>query len=318
MVRTQPAFDLLQRSVIVTGTHYSMTTLVGRLLATAPEFHILHEPTNPEPTLSYVSINPPNWYEFYTSERVAELADFLAKAIVGRGFPAELMRRATTVRSPRQALQVVRYCQRTLPMMLKPQPAVLKDPFLIFSAAALQEMFGMQVVLTIRHPCAFVESFKRAGHGFDFANLMQPDLLQALPEEAETIAQLAQEPGALVTQASHLWRIIYLFAVKYLVDNTRTLVLRQDQMVENTAPTIDGLFEFCGASRTAAVEAFLSKNLSAGRQDFDQGGSYIRRDGQATLNKWKNRLSPNEVSDIRRRTGEVAAQLGYDAESWRY
>ncbi|NNC60428.1 MAG: hypothetical protein HKO05_10610 [Erythrobacter sp.] len=49
---------MLARSVIVTGTHYSTTTLVGALLQTAPEFHLLHEPLNPWPTLSYDSLEP--------------------------------------------------------------------------------------------------------------------------------------------------------------------------------------------------------------------------------------------------------------------
>lgn len=316
MVRTPPASDLLQRSIIVTGTHYSMTTLVGRLLATAPEFHILHEPTNAEPTLSYRSIHPPNWYEFYTGNRVDALVEFLEAAIAGSGFLGDIIGRATRVRSPQQVLQVARYCQRTLPLMLNPKPAILKDPFLIFSAAALQEKFGTHVVLTIRHPCAFAESFRRAGHGFDFADLMQLDLLKALPEEADTLAQLAKVPGDLVTQASHLWRIIYRFAAKYLIDNSATLAVRQDHLVKDTEPRVEELFRFCGASRTKATEAFLAKNLSADRQDFRQNGSYIQRDAYATLNKWKNRLSPEDVAVIRSQTEDIAATLGFCAKSW--
>lgn len=318
MVRTPPASDLLQRSIIVTGTHYSMTTLVGRLLATAPEFHILHEPTNAEPTLSYASIAPPNWYEFYAGNRVEELAVFLEAAITGSGFLREVACRAASVRSLRQTLQVARYCERTLPQKLDPKPAIIKDPFLVFSAAALQDRLGTQVVLTIRHPCAFAESFKRAGNGFDFANLMQPELLAALPDEAETIGRLAREPGGHVVQAAHLWRIIYGFAVKYLIDNRETFAVRQDHLVEDTEPAVEALFRFCCATRTNGVEAFLAKNLSSTQQDFRQHGSYIQRDAHATLHKWKARLSHDEVAIIRAETEEVAAKLGYGTQNWHH
>ncbi len=57
--------------------------------------------------------------------------------------------------------------------------ALIKDPFAFFSAPWIAETFGCTVVITIRHPAAFVSSLKRLDWPFDFSDLIdQPLLIQ--------------------------------------------------------------------------------------------------------------------------------------------
>lgn len=311
-----PSSRLLGSSIVVTGTHYSMTTLAGRLLAAADEFHLLHEPTNPQPTLSYDSIQPQRWYEYYDAARYSELRRFLEQALAAGDLTEQIAARASGARSPRDAMRVLRYAQRKLPMRLAPRPAILKDPFMAFSARTLQAEDGLKVVLTVRHPCAFAESFVRAGRAFDFNNLMQPALLEALPGEAATISKLANAPPPLTEQAAHLWRIVYGFAAQFLLPDPRTFLLSQDRLVSQTRDTVDALFAFAGARQSASVKTFLAKNLQSAGTDFSGSASYIRRDSEAVLDKWRMRLSAADRDLVRELTGGIAAQLGYREASW--
>ncbi|MFZ1744088.1 MAG: hypothetical protein WAT93_14645 [Pontixanthobacter sp.] len=228
----------------------------------------------------------------------------------------QILRRIAEIRSVPEALQVVRYVQRKLPMRFVRKPAIIKDPFLLFSAPALQRLSGIKIVLTVRHPCAFVESFTRAGHGFDFANFLQPELLATMPAEAHAITQMASSPSRLIEQAALLWRVLYGFADTYLIGNPSTFVVRQEELVRKTDETIARLFIFSGASQTEKIRRFVGRNFSADTADFARSGSYFRRDSAKVLEKWHGRLTEDEVLVIRTATEPLASKLGYGAESW--
>ncbi|GAA4047799.1 sulfotransferase [Parerythrobacter jejuensis] len=309
-------FDLLSRSVIVTGTHYSMTTLTGALLATADEYHLLHEPLNPEPTLSYDSLRPPRWYEYYGTDRFEELAQALAVFLDRNSFPAQVLDRLSSVRTPQEVGQVARYCQRKMPFVLSARPAVLKDPFLAFSARTLQQELGMKVVLTLRHPAGFAESMIRKAGQFDFSDLAsQHSLLETVPDEADEICRFAASNPPAIEQAALLWRVIYGFAARYLVPDARTMTVRQEDMVSNTQAAIDRLFAFAHAQPTPSTGRLVAKNLQA-QSDDHAGGSYIRRDGAAATNKWRERLGADDIALLQEQTGELAARLGYNDFDW--
>lgn len=315
MSETSPE-SLFARSVIVTGTHYSATTLVGRMLECAPEFHLLHEPTNAAPTLGFDSTDPPHWYEFYDADRHDELRAALTRYLTAEGFVGEVARRFLRIRQPRHVLEVGRYVERKLPFLRARKPAIFKDPFLAFSARTLQQADGLKVVLTVRHPCGFAESFARKVGVFDFSDFLQPALLEALPEEAETIARFAREPQPELEQAALLWRVVYGFAARYLLDDPRTHVVRQDDLALDPDASLDALLAFLGVPRNPAFDAFIEENLRAEAADFSGKGSYYKRNAKETLGKWRERLGPGQQASVRAMTEEVAARFGYDAGSW--
>lgn len=307
---------LLARSVIVTGTHYSTTTLVGALLATAPEFHLLHEPLNPQPTLSYDSLEPAHWYEFYGDDRFDELQAGLGKMLQRRPVLPQIATRALQARSLRQIGQVGRYAQRKLPVLLAPKPAILKDPFLAFTARTLQQRAGTKVILCLRHPGGFTESMVRKAGQFDFRELAdQPELLQLLPDEAEDIVRFARAPRAPIEQAALLWRVVYRFAERHLLPDPRTTLVRQEEFLTDRDATAQRLLSFAGGQETPQTRRFLAENF---RTDVSEprARSYIRRDpAQATM-QWREALSAEDVALVRAMTEPLAARLGYDAESW--
>lgn len=310
--------ELLRRSVIVTGTHYSTTTLVGAVLATAPEFRLLHEPLNPRPTASYDSLRPARWYEYYGEGRFSELQDGLARMLDRKNLPGAMLQRVLAARSVRELGQAARYVERKAPMLFAAKPVILKDPFLAFSARTLQQSLGTRIVVTIRHPGGFAESFLRKAGRFDFGDLAsQEALMETMPADAEAIARFASEEQPAIAQAGLLWRVVYGFAELYLLPHPRSILLRQEDLVERTDQAVDTLFAFAQASRTRATDRFLARSMGAGAADHG-GASYIHRDGKAAASKWRGRLSPQDVAVLRKNTGELAGRLGYPSDDWPY
>ena len=307
---------LLARSVIVTGTHYSTTTLVGALLHTAPEFHLLHEPLNPEPTLSYDSLKPPRWYEYYDDDRFGALQAGLARMLRRGPVIPELLKRAIQIRSGKQLGQVGRYAQRKLPVLLSPRPAILKDPFLAFSARTLQQRAGTKVVVCLRHPGGFAESMVRKAGYFDFTHFTgQPWLMDMLAGDAELVERFARTPGTPHEQAALLWRVVYGFAVRHLLPDPRTTLVRQEEFLSSREATAQRLLAFVGGTKTERLQRFLSENFRSHAPDRS-GNSYIRRDPHIATMQWRSKMTPAEVATVREMTEPLAHDLGYDTESW--
>ncbi|UIP07236.1 hypothetical protein LY632_02220 [Erythrobacter sp. SDW2] len=309
---------LLARSVIVTGTHYSTTTLVGALLHTAPEFHLLHEPLNPEPTPSYDSLGPPRWYEYYDDSRWEELHDNLARILQRGPVIPEFLARLGRARSPKQLGQALRYAQRKFPVLLARKPAILKGPFLAFSALTLQQRAGCKVVLCVRHPGAFAESLLRKTDGFCFRDLAsQPALMAMLPDEADEIARSAREDRTPLEQAALLWRVVYGFAANHLLPDPRTTLVRQEDFMGHRDATARRLLAFIGGTETAATRRFLIQNFQTRAGDSDRD-SYIRRDPRLATMKWRQRLSGEDVKLLQTMTAPLAATFGYGEASWQH
>jgi hypothetical protein len=316
MEATNQTDALLARSVIVTGAHYSATTLVGSLLHTAPEFHLLHEPLNPQPTLSYDSLRPPNWYEYYDDSRWRELHDGLAKMFRRNHVLPEFAARLAQARTTRELGQALRYAERKLPFLFRPKPAIIKGPFFSFSAFTMQQRAGCKIVLSLRHPGAFVESVVRKARGFTFADLArQPALLAMLPENADAILLHAREQRSPAEQAALLWKVVHGFAARYLLPDPRTTTVQQEEFVNSLEATADRLLAFAGGTKSAATRRFLRHNFTAEAGEGDPA-SYIRRDPQMAMTKWRSRLSSEEIALVRSLTEEIAAAFGYDEASW--
>lgn len=308
------AEQLFAQSVVVTDTHYSTTTLMGAILGCSSHFHVVQEPLNAEPTLGFHSLAPVQWYHYDYDEGYPALRAGLIGAM--RGAPPlwrNVVERAAKIRSRHDVLRVAKYTATNLRLRIQPRPAVFKDPFLAFSAASLQGEDGLKVVLCLRHPCAFAESLRRRDAGFDFANQLQPALLETLPDLADDIRLFAQKPQSLLEQAALLWRVVYQFAAETYLDDPRSVTMRQDDLVAAPQSEVARLFDGLGLAQEPAVEQFVQEALNAGASaDFaGVGGSYVHRDGQQTLNKWHERVTPEEMVLVRRRVGPVAERYGY-------
>jgi hypothetical protein len=307
--------ELFQASVVVTGTHYSMSTLVGQILGQAPEFNVVHEPLNAEPTLGYNALGPDNWYEYYAGKRYTEMRAALRGYMFGEGLAGQTLSRSLKIRSRHDLLRVGKYVQTNLALKRHPRRAVFKDPFLAFSGYLLQKHDGLPIVLCLRHPCAFAESLKRRGSGFDFTGLArQPALLAEFPAETtERIEYFSREKQPVIDQAALLWKAVYGFAADHYLASPNTHLIRQEDLAHDPIPVVDALFAALGATRTAEVDNFLKASLQAETPaDFaHNGSSYVHRNARETTVKWKSRLSLEEIKSITQIVGESGAAFGY-------
>ena len=89
--------------------------------------------------------------------------------------------------------------------------ALYKDPIAVFSAGWLAERFDMDVVVTVRHPCAFAASIKRLHWAYTkrFGDLLAQPLLMRdfLSAYAEPLRAYSEREHDIVDQAILLWNV---------------------------------------------------------------------------------------------------------------
>lgn len=305
-------------SLLVTGAHYSITTLLGAILAQSDRFHLVHEPVNHEATISFRTVPMAHVYPLAEGPEHERLRSGLIRLMHGAGLWQAAWQRLCQVRSLRDMGRIGRLILRELPLCASDRPVIFKAPLLALSARTMQQVDGMRVILGLRHPCAWIESVVRRDSGFDFSDLArQPAVLDALPDFAERIIASGRGRSGPLHEALLLWQVIHAFHARYVIDNPRTLVVRQEDIVADPRAATERMFAFVSEPVPPRIDRFLQRSFDNSRIDFERGrGSYVRRDARGVLTKWRERMNPADQALIRSQTEELAARFGYGADDW--
>lgn len=259
--------------ILVTGSHRSGTTWVGRMLSAEPTVAYIHEPFNVDwcrpgicgARLSrlYTYITDENGPEYYTGIR-----DTLA-------FRYNLSGELRALRSPRDAARLVRDHARFSLYRLRRLRPLIKDPFAVFSTEWLASRFGMEIVVLIRHPAAFVSSLKRLGWRFQFSHLLEQPLLMRdylLPFESE-LREYAEREHDLVDQASLIWRVVYHAVARLREKHDDWHFIRHEDLSRAPMQGFESLFEGLGLGFSDRTRKAIEDSTDAGNPSDPEGGA---------------------------------------------
>ena len=305
---------LSKRPILVTGAPRSGTTWVGRMLAYAPGVGYIHEPFNPT-TAAGVSGRPfTRFFEYVTPETEDRSVGHLERTL---RFSYDLRRQLPTVRSVRAVARTsIDFYTFTRLRVAHARPLV-KDPIAVFSAGWLADRFEMDVVVTIRHPAAFVASFKRLGWRHRFSSFVeQPCLLADYlgPFERE-IRQFADHPGDQIDESILLWRLIHHTASRYRQERRDWTFVRHEDLSLDPARRFEELYAALELELTSTARTAIAEHSSA-RNPHQAGGAHsIRLDSRSNIHGWRRVLTSEEIERVREGVGDVAIQF-YAADEW--
>lgn len=313
--------DLIEQyrsSLLVTGAHYSITTLLGAILAQSDRLHLVHEPVNHEATISFRTVPMAHVYPLAQGDEYERLRAGLIRLMQGAGLWNAARQRLRQIRSMRDVGRIGRLFVRELPLQFSSRPVIFKAPLLALSARTMQQADGLRVILGLRHPCAWIESVVRRDGGFDFSDLArQPAVMEALPDFADRISAGARARFDPLHEALLLWQVLHAFHARYVVGHARTLVMRQEEIVTDPRLGTERLFAFVEAPVPPRIDRFLQRSFDSSQVDFESGrGSYVNRDARAVLTKWRERMDPADRALIRDQAEELAARFGYGPADW--
>jgi hypothetical protein len=303
-----------RRPILVTGMPRSGTTWVGRILTASREVGYINEPFNLESSPGTVRLPVGHWYTYVSPENEDRFLQPLLNLITFRYALAHELRRcrnrADVHHTIKMWLTSVRNHRR--------RPLV-KEPHAVFSADWFLERLGADVVVTIRHPAAVVSSWKRLEWNFDFANLLQqPKLMRDRLEPMRAEMEAALSPQSdLVDRVALLWRVIYSVVGEYGPRSPYVHVVRQEDLSRDPLGGYAKLYGVLGLSFTtdAAKAVRASSSRDNPKETSVESPHETRIDSRANLENWKQWLSKDEISRVRRITEETAF-LFYSGLEW--
>jgi len=301
--------------ILVTGSHRSGSTWVGRMIARSRAVRYLHEPFNPDAFVPGIcQARFEREFTYVCAENADPYRSDLERCLRFRyGFAAGLR----AVRTPKAAVRLTRDLGRFTVSRLRKARPLMKDPHAVFSAEWLARTFDMSVVVLIRHPAAFVGSIKKLRWSFRFEQFLeQPLLMQShLGRFQREIEALAEETGDIVDQGILLWNAIHHAITKYRDRHPDWIFVRHEDLSREPVPAFCGVFRRLGLDYTDAVQRDIADFSGSNNPTEQHAGSKIRRNSRANIWNWKKRLTSEEVQRVKQGTLKIAAQF-YGEEDW--
>ena len=179
---------------------------------------------------------------------------------------------------------------------------LLKDPFAVFSLAWFVHRLHCQVVVTVRHPAAFVGSLKRLNWSFDFQDLLQQPLLMRDHLEPYRVAMKSQAADDVVGQASLLWAMIYHCLHVMRARLPSVLLVRHEDLSLHPTEGFENLYKALGLDFSPRAQRLVIQSSSSANPDQLSVGRVhsVQLDSRANLGNWKRRLDAEEISRIAR------------------
>jgi Sulfotransferase family len=305
------------RPILVTGSHRSGTTWVGRILARAPGVLYVHEPFNlgHPPGRGVCNVRPEHWFAHVTAENEAAYRRAFENTIGLRYDWLVAARSVTSVRDARRLWAERRLFRRHRRAGSVP---LIKDPLAFFSVEWLAARFDMNVIVLIRHPAAFASSLKLLGWSFPFSDLLaQPRLMGTFlrPFAAEAFAAVERP---VLDQAVLQWRLIYHTVLEYRRLHPGWIFVRHEDLSRDPVGGFRGLFARLGLAFTAqarrAVEEYSGAHNPVQPAVHIGSEFALRRDSASNVSNWRRRLTAAEIAHIRDGVAPIADRFYAEME----
>ena len=300
--------------ILVTGTHRSGTTWVGKMLAADSSVAYISEPLNVLHRPGVFRPKVKHWYQYVCEENQAEYLPGFKELLE---FDYHLLDEIRSLKSRRDFLRMGRDFAIFYNGLMRGQRILLKDPFAVFSTEWFAKCLNCRIVIAVRHPAAFVSSLKRLNWPFDFQDLLdQPllmrDFLEPYREQME-----AAKSDDIIGQASLLWNVIYRAVHTTLQGNPDFIAVRHEDLSLDPVNGYRKLYDSLTLDFTRRVERTILNSSGAENpaEPSNKNIYSVKLNSRTTIDTWRKRLTEDEIKRIRTITEDVS-ELFYPNVGW--
>ena len=301
--------------ILITGSHRSGTTWVGKVLSTSPATTYIHEPFNGMCRPGIFSFKFSNVFTYIIQENEDGFYPDISNML---SFKYDAKAELALCKTPKDVARLVRdYAQFYRSNLLNFSP-VIKDPMAILSSEWLAETFAARVLVLIRHPASFVSSCYQLGWPFYFEDFLNQPLLMKdylHPFEAE-IADYAENEHSSIDKLSFLWKILYYVVTQFRKKHPNWLFVKYEDICNNPMAQYERIFSGLEIDFSAASQSFIHESTTHSQyKGYRQEIHSVKRDSKKNIDVWKRRLSAEEIQRVRQITEPVAPAF-YTNEEW--
>jgi hypothetical protein len=300
--------------ILVTGTHRSGTTWVGKMLAADAMTAYISEPLNVlhRPGVFHTKVDC--WYQYICEENENRFLPAFEELLE---FDYNLWDEIRSIRSRRDFLRMGRDFLIFYNGLMRGQRVLLKDPFAVFSTPWFARRLDCRVVITVRHPAAFASSLKRLNWPFDFQELLNQPLLMRDQLEPYRGEMESMRSDDVIGQAALLWKLIYRSVHATRESNPDFIIARHEDLSRDPVPGYRAMYQALGLEFTPRVEKIiLNSSSSENPKELSKKKVHgFKLDSLANIDIWKKRMTTEEIDHVREITQEISP-LYYSDEEW--
>lgn len=304
-----------RKPILVTGSHRSGSTWVGRMIAACPNVVYIHEPFNiqhHDPGLCGAKFK--YWFTYVSEENESDFYKHIKNTF---NFSYNLTGKLKHIRHTKEIFRAIGTWFEWLRYRLSNARPLIKDPIAIMSADWIASKFNMDVLVLIRHPAAFAGSLKKTNWSFPFSHfLKQPSLINShlYPFEAE-IRTFAKKKQDIIDQAALLWKIIHYMILKYRAEHRDWIFIRHEDLSQDPLHCFCILFGRLNLEFSQQIATVIREHSYASTATEPVSTHSIRRDSRSNILNWKKILTENEIKRIRTQVEGISSEF-YTDQDW--
>ena len=304
------------RPILVTGAHRSGTTWIGKMLALDPSTAYISEPLNVWHRPGVFRVPVHHWYQYICDENESEYLPAFNELLE---FKYHFWKEIRSIRSLKDFLRMGRDFRIFYSGLEEGRRALVKDPFAVFSTEWFAQKLNFKIVISVRHPLAFVSSLKRLNWSFDFQDLLEQPLLMRDHLEPYRSQMESAQSKDVIEQGALLWKMIYktVHAKRTLSLNPDFNIVRHEDLSRDPVTGFRDLYQALDLDYThQIVKSILHSSSSENPMELSRKKVHdVRLDSRANVSNWKKRLTDEEINRARDMTRDVA-QLFYTDAEW--
>jgi len=302
--------------ILVTGSHRSGTTWVGRIIAKSKDIGYINEPLSlwQKPGILYP--RPNVWYKYISEYNSYEYLNSFNRML---DFRYNLNKDIKSIISFKDILRLIKNQLYFYYNHLLNKRPLIKEPHAIFASEWMYKKFNTNVVVMIRHPAAFAGSLKRVNwkHPFDHF-LRQKELIQDhLPKFEKEIERYVKEKKNIIEQAILLWNIIYSTVYKYTMKNYDWMFIRHEDISREPEKYFKKIFNYIDVRYTNKIDKQIKKysGLICTNRYETLNINDIKINSKSNIYNWKDRLTEEEIKQVKYGTFDTWKYF-YKNEEW--
>lgn len=289
----------LNTPILITGIHRSATTWIGKLFNTANSTVYVNEPFNPSGWSYGLNGLADKYYIYYKDTDVNLLHDSIDQIM----------------RNNAPSVYSKKMLERWFPYKRKGRK-IFKDPIAAMSSEWLYKEFNMHVLITIKHPVAYVQSLKRLNWEFPFDHLLEQDHL--MNDHLHVFKnEMMNVNNDFISRAALSWKCIYYVLSKFIERNNWCYVRHEDISL-NPMEEFKKLFEIYNLQWSKKVENKIIKSTTSRNVVKPKNNEVhnMQRDSKALAYSWKDTIGREEIEHIYKITNKVSHRY-YTEDDWK-
>ncbi len=297
--------------ILITGSHRSGTTWIGKVIAFSPDVTYINEPFNLLHRPEICKAKFDKWFTYICEENEQLYLEDLKRCFT---FKYNLIEEVNSCGSIKDILRMGRdFASFSTANILSKRP-LSKDPIAIFSAEWLATQFDMQVIVMIRHPAAFVGSLKTAQWSHPFEDfLKQPLLVEKLKKYKNQIEEFAIHEKDIVEQGILLWNIIHYMILQYRQKHPNWIFIGHEDISSYPLSEFENLYKRLNLNFSDSIKKNLIRTATEKKTYIVR--NHLIRDSKSNIFTWKKRLTPEEIERVKIGTAEIFNQF-YLEDDW--